>query len=208
MSEGKLTQNVSEKRKFLKKIIEANFEKNFGKALSRIFGVNFSQRIKIKFLFQPNGLIFICTPSKTLLAKFLVITVAESLGVIKKGSHKYEDFISYEDLQKLLEKCDYYICQGCQMENWKLPDIFMKDATKNVYRDTRYIVSCTIQFRALLLVHFSQCLYERIFFFHFGESRAMKGVIFFFIFKILKRGFRKKKSKKTAVWLKTHENTL
>ncbi len=33
------------------------------------------------------------------------------------------------------------------------------------------------------------------FFFHFGEKKAMKGV-FFFIFEILKRGFRKKKNLK------------
>ncbi len=46
------------------------------------------------------------------------------------------------------------------------------------HRDIPYIVSGRTPFRALLLVHFSQCLFERIFF-HFGESRAMKGVISF-----------------------------
>ncbi len=46
------------------------------------------------------------------------------------------------------------------------------------HRDILYIVSGTTPFRALLLVHLSQCLFER-FFFHFCESRAMKGVIFF-----------------------------
>ncbi len=50
--------------------------------------------------------------------------------------------------------------------------------TFSSHRDIPYIVSGTTPFRALLLVHFSQCLYERIFF-YFGESRAMKGVIFF-----------------------------
>ncbi len=55
------------------------------------------------------------------------------------------------------------------------------------HRDIPYIVSGTTPFWALLLVHFSQCLFERCFF-HFGKSRAMKGVIFFFIFEILKRG--------------------
>ncbi len=44
------------------------------------------------------------------------------------------------------------------------------------HQDIPYIVSGTTPFPALLLVHFSQCLFER-FFFHFGKSRAMK-VIF------------------------------
>ncbi len=64
--------------------------------------------------------------------------------------------------------------------------IFNRDSTQHCdhtelvdwHRDIPYIVSGMTPFRALLLVHFSQCLFERIFF-HIGESRAMKGVIFF-----------------------------
>ncbi len=62
-------------------------------------------------------------------------------------------------------------------------------------------------------LHFGPCywsiflnVYLKEFFFHFGESRAMKGVILFFIFEILKRSFRKKKSlKKIKVVLRETE---
>ncbi len=63
------------------------------------------------------------------------------------------------------------------------------------HRDIPYIVSGTTLFRALLLVHFSQCLFER-FFFHFVESRTMKEVIFFSFSKCWKGFFVQKKNLK------------
>ncbi len=62
-----------------------------------------------------------------------------------------------------------------------------------MHREIPYIVSGTTPFRALLLVHFSQYLFER-FFFHFGKSRAMKGVIFFHF-----RNFEKELALSTAL---------
>ncbi len=58
-----------------------------------------------------------------------------------------------------------------------------------MHRDIPYIVSGTTPFLALLLVHFSQRLFERIFFFILAKVGQWKSY-FFFIFKILKRDFR------------------
>ncbi len=61
--------------------------------------------------------------------------------------------------------------------------------------DISYIVSGTTPFWAPLLVHFSQCLFNRIFF-SFWRKLGNERSNFFFIFEILKGGFRKKKKLK------------
>ncbi len=69
-----------------------------------------------------------------------------------------------------------------------------------------YIVSDMALNQAFPLVHFFQCSFERIFFFHSGESRAMKGGFFFSFSKFWKGVFvKKKKSKKIKAVLRETE---
>ena len=54
--------------------------------------------------FQPGGSIFLTTINKTQLSYALAIVAAEYLlGLVEKGSHDWNKFISPEDLSKLLE---------------------------------------------------------------------------------------------------------
>ncbi len=87
-----------------------------------------------------------------------------------------------------------HFCFVCWDKSHTDPHVWCVHDTRILHRDIPYIVSGTTLFRALLLVHFSQCLFER-FFSHFDESRAMKGVIFFSFSKFWKGVFVKKKKK-------------
>ena len=50
----------------------------------------------------PDGLLILSTPNRTRLSKLLMITVAEGLGQIPKGTHDYEKFIDPEAMRGLL----------------------------------------------------------------------------------------------------------
>ncbi len=82
------------------------------------------------------------------------------------------------------------VCKGHYNTILSLPKI----GSIRKHRDIPYIVSGTTPILALLLVHFSQCLFERIFF-SFWRKQGNERSNFFFIFEILKRSFRKKNKK-------------
>jgi 2-polyprenyl-6-hydroxyphenyl methylase / 3-demethylubiquinone-9 3-methyltransferase len=50
----------------------------------------------------PGGLLILSTPNRTRLSKLLMITVAEGLGQIPKGTHDFEKFIDPEAMRGLL----------------------------------------------------------------------------------------------------------
>jgi 2-polyprenyl-6-hydroxyphenyl methylase/3-demethylubiquinone-9 3-methyltransferase len=51
---------------------------------------------------NPDGLLILSTPNATSWSKLLMITVAEGIGQIPKGTHEFERFISPERMQALL----------------------------------------------------------------------------------------------------------
>jgi 2-polyprenyl-6-hydroxyphenyl methylase/3-demethylubiquinone-9 3-methyltransferase len=51
---------------------------------------------------SPNGLLIMSTPNATGWAKLLMITVAEGLGRIPRGTHDFEQFIAPERMKMLL----------------------------------------------------------------------------------------------------------
>jgi len=50
----------------------------------------------------PNGLLILSTPNATGWAKLLMITIAEGLGRIPKGTHDFEQFIAPDRMRVLL----------------------------------------------------------------------------------------------------------
>jgi 2-polyprenyl-6-hydroxyphenyl methylase/3-demethylubiquinone-9 3-methyltransferase len=50
----------------------------------------------------PGGLLVLSTPNRTTASRLLLIDAAETLGRIPRGTHRWEDFVSPEDLRDLL----------------------------------------------------------------------------------------------------------
>lgn len=55
-------------------------------------------------LLSPDGLLIMSTPNRTGLSKFAMITVGESAGLIPKGTHDWDKFLTPEELTELLEE--------------------------------------------------------------------------------------------------------
>jgi 2-polyprenyl-6-hydroxyphenyl methylase/3-demethylubiquinone-9 3-methyltransferase len=49
----------------------------------------------------PGGMLIMSTPNRTPMSRLAMITVAEGLGQIPKGTHDWDKFLTPEDLQKL-----------------------------------------------------------------------------------------------------------
>ncbi|WP_293881717.1 bifunctional 2-polyprenyl-6-hydroxyphenol methylase/3-demethylubiquinol 3-O-methyltransferase UbiG [Sphingomonas sp.] len=50
----------------------------------------------------PGGLLILSTPNRTALSKLAIITVAEGLGQIPRGTHDWDKFLTPDELQRLL----------------------------------------------------------------------------------------------------------
>jgi 2-polyprenyl-6-hydroxyphenyl methylase/3-demethylubiquinone-9 3-methyltransferase len=50
----------------------------------------------------PGGLLILSTPNRTAWSKLLTITLAEGFGRIPKGTHRYEDFITPDEMTAML----------------------------------------------------------------------------------------------------------
>ena len=60
---------------------------------------------EISKLTKLNGLFFISSLSKNILSYFLTIIMAEKiLGVVKDGTHDYNNYLTIEELTKKAEK--------------------------------------------------------------------------------------------------------
>lgn len=53
-------------------------------------------------LLKPGGLIILSTPNRTPLSKLMIVTLAEGVGKIPKGTHDWSRFITPEELTALL----------------------------------------------------------------------------------------------------------
>lgn len=50
----------------------------------------------------PNGLLILSTPNKTALSRLLMVSAAETLGAVPKGTHDFDKFIPPEQMKQLL----------------------------------------------------------------------------------------------------------
>ncbi len=53
-------------------------------------------------LLKPDGLLILSTPNRTPLSRLMIVTLAEGLGRIAKGTHDWSKFITPEELAELL----------------------------------------------------------------------------------------------------------
>jgi len=53
-------------------------------------------------LLKPDGLLILSTPNRTPLSKLMIVTLAEGLGSIPRGTHDWSKFITPEELAALL----------------------------------------------------------------------------------------------------------
>jgi 2-polyprenyl-6-hydroxyphenyl methylase / 3-demethylubiquinone-9 3-methyltransferase len=50
----------------------------------------------------PGGLMVLSTPNRTQLSRLLLVGAAEAIGMVPKGTHHWEDFVTPEELRSLL----------------------------------------------------------------------------------------------------------
>lgn len=59
----------------------------------------------------PDGLLVISTPNRTLASRLLLVGVAEAVGYIPKGTHRWEDFITPDELEALLAEAGLMVTE-------------------------------------------------------------------------------------------------
>ena len=52
---------------------------------------------------EPGGLMVLSTPNRTLASRALLVEGAEALGAVPKGTHRWEDFVTPDELADLLD---------------------------------------------------------------------------------------------------------
>jgi 2-polyprenyl-6-hydroxyphenyl methylase/3-demethylubiquinone-9 3-methyltransferase len=62
----------------------------------------------------PGGLMILCTPNRTARSRLLMITIAESIGQIPKGTNDHGKFITPEEMKAMMAAADLAIidCEG------------------------------------------------------------------------------------------------
>ena len=51
----------------------------------------------------PGGLMIVSTPNRTAQSRLLMVGAAEAIGLIPRGTHDWDDFVTPEELGELLE---------------------------------------------------------------------------------------------------------
>ena len=59
----------------------------------------------------PGGLLIMSTPNRTLKSRALLVDGAEVMGMVPKGTHHWEDFVTPDELTDLLEATGMQITQ-------------------------------------------------------------------------------------------------
>ena len=59
----------------------------------------------------PGGLMVLSTPNRTAASKLLLVEGAERLGVIPRGTHHWEDFVTPEELRELLAAAGLWMAE-------------------------------------------------------------------------------------------------
>jgi 2-polyprenyl-6-hydroxyphenyl methylase/3-demethylubiquinone-9 3-methyltransferase len=56
----------------------------------------------LKAALAPGGLLILSTPNRTARSKLLMVEAAERLGMVPRGTHHWDDFVTPEELRELL----------------------------------------------------------------------------------------------------------
>jgi len=59
---------------------------------------------ELKARLKPDGLLVLSTPNRTAASRILLVEGAEAVGMIPRGTHHWDDFVTPEELAKLLGK--------------------------------------------------------------------------------------------------------
>lgn len=57
----------------------------------------------------PGGLLVLSTPNRTAASRVLLVGAAEAVGYVPKGTHHWEDFITPEELEELLQELGFEV---------------------------------------------------------------------------------------------------
>jgi len=57
---------------------------------------------ELKARLKPDGLLVLSTPNRTAASRILLVEGAEAMGMIPRGTHHWDDFVTPEELAKLL----------------------------------------------------------------------------------------------------------
>ena len=57
---------------------------------------------ELKARLKPDGLLVLSTPNRTAASRILMVEGAEAMGMIPRGTHHWDDFVTPEELAKLL----------------------------------------------------------------------------------------------------------
>ena len=62
----------------------------------------------------PGGLLILSTPNRTARSRLLMITIAEGLGQIPKGTHEHERFITPDEMKAMMAAAGLAVidCEG------------------------------------------------------------------------------------------------
>ena len=58
---------------------------------------------ELKARMKPDGLMILSTPNRTAASRILLVEGAEALGMIPRGTHHWDDFVTPEELRELLD---------------------------------------------------------------------------------------------------------
>ncbi|MBX9644524.1 MAG: methyltransferase domain-containing protein, partial [Novosphingobium sp.] len=56
----------------------------------------------LKAALAPGGLMILSTPNRTAASKLLLVEGAERLGMVPRGTHHWDDFVTPDELRELL----------------------------------------------------------------------------------------------------------
>lgn len=63
---------------------------------------------------KPDGLLIVSTPNRTAASRALLVGAAEAIGAVPKGTHRWSDFVTPEELKDMLGAADFAVtdCTG------------------------------------------------------------------------------------------------
>lgn len=61
----------------------------------------------------PDGLLILSTPNRTAASRLLLVGAAEAVGYVPKGTHRWSDFITPEELEELLSEFGLTVTERC-----------------------------------------------------------------------------------------------
>jgi len=81
----------------------------------------------------PGGLMILSTPNRTAKSRLLLVQGAEMLGLVPRGTHHWEDFITPEELKEILGLCNLSVVSLRGVNHLPAKGLHMSDDTSLNY---------------------------------------------------------------------------